>query len=242
MQLSREQVESFWQSRVAKLDTVRDPCHYMDYWMDRYTWETRTAALEKIGCLKNSDYTVDIGCGLGKYTEFLWGLMESDGVCRGFDRKEFTDLATIDYAVYNQLTFHEGLVPSYDIQLAVQEADVVTLLTVWDFMSIEDRGYLSTWFRSMKKGSNVVMIDIMTNDVPWHQQDLSYKHVDEWAVKNVMMKIAGFEVQQQVPVSCANMQIFHKLGKNAPAFYLSKLWDKLPFTKPQVSCVSWLKT
>ena len=237
--LTREQVEAFWTSRTDQLNNCKDPCHYMNKWMDKYTFETRTAALKQLNCFRyGTALLVDIGCGVGKYTQWMHkNLCPFETI--GFDRAEFIEQTQDDYL--SGLDFRTGLVPDPQIAEKIKEADTVTLLTVYDFMSIEDRATLRSYLSEMRQESHVVMIDLFMDKLPWHQNELSYKHVETWNNKVHEMMEIGFVEEQQVPVSKANMRVFHKLGKNPLSYALSHLVDYLPLITPQLMAVSFRK-
>jgi hypothetical protein len=237
--LTREQVEAFWKDRASRAGMVADPCHYMNYWMDLYTWETRTGALDKLSCIKNAETLVDIGCGVGMHTKnMFFNMRSSTARAIGYDRRPFIMNTSV---VPEGVTFKEGLVPDPEIQKDIKGADVVTLITVYDFMSTEDRATLRSYLADMRQDSYVVMIDLFMDTVPWHQNELSYKEVRTWNEKVSEMMEIGFVEDEQLVVSKANMRVFHKLGKNAFSYALSKIIDTLPLVTPQVMAVAFRK-
>lgn len=236
--MDKESVERFWSSRET-LD-VDDPCHYMNRWMDKYIYESRTEALLKIKHIfQNARTITDIGCGTGTFTSFIAKL--TDGTVTGFDRKKFIQRARDRFGEQTNLFFTTGLVPSQLINISVQTSDVVTLFTVYNHLVIEDRSSLLEYFSRMRQGSQVVMITYWMDEIPDYQKNLSYKDIQTKQELIQSFRAAGLELKQTVLVNRADSKLFWKLGKNWFSYLLTKLLDKSPVFKPTYSVVIFEK-
>ncbi len=240
--LKRYELDEFWKSRAEKHDS---PCHYMNHWMDHYAWITRTKALWKCRDLFSGKKVVDIGCGDGRYSNYLAKLVDK-GYVVGLDRPEMIEKAKKNYQTVQFLpgTVTTRISNSNDWQWTMGKADIVTLLTVYDFLTIEERAsLLLAANQMMKPGSMVMILDLFPTKVPEYQKGLGYKEVETREKKLHDWFNAGFDLEREIPVNYMDTKLFYKLGKTGFTYWLTRIADKVLafFRKPKYSLVVFRK-
>lgn len=243
MVFNRETIEKFWKEREDKLDECEDPCHYMDYWQDRYTREVRKSAIRKLSDVFSSAHTkliVDIGCGTGTFTSYL--AKKTSGKVIGIDRALFVELAK-KRQFSKPVHFMEGLIPSPIVEVMVKAADIVTMFTVYDCLSFEDRRSFLEYLSNMTIGSKLILLEYFMHekDLPDYHKGLSYKHIESRQQKITDLAAIGFAVEKEISVNRIDSKVFYYLGQNALAYYLTKVLDFIPFIKTKYSLIMFNK-
>ncbi len=236
--LNKEELDKFWEKRAKH----PAPCHYMNPEMDAYAWQTRTSALLELHDLFKGKRVLDVGCGDGTYTNFLSVMVGDKGYVAGLDRHDMVEVhAKINHRVPQFLV---GTTDHQDFNRIVALTDIVTLLTVYDFMTIDERFRMRESFkRFAKPGTRVVILDLFPTKVPNYQKNLDYKEVETRDKKIHDMFNAGFDLEEIIPVNYMDTKLFYKLGKTRFTYYLTRMLDKLLaiFSEPKYSLVVFRK-
>ncbi len=228
--------EAFWVGRINRLLPKGDPCHYQEYWQDRYTFKVRTKALSKLLDVLKPDLTegsceklVDIGCGTGTYTK--WLALNTLCYITGYDRKEFVE----HIAPRLQERYRSDTIPFKRKTIKeISNANIITLLTVYDFLPVEYRTKLLSCLSLMQSGSYIVLLDINRDEVESYQKNLSHKLIETRDKKCYNFYSAGFDLECEIPVNYIDSKIFHRVKSKKLAYYLSLFADKVMslFCKP----------
>ncbi len=214
--LNSEGVEEYWQQQTEKGD---NPCHYHNKWQDRYAFEVRTRAF------KNKDFervtkVVDVGCGIAEYTTEIAKLTSAH-----FDAFDFPfniEIAEKKYGDNPHITFHPNAVPHESIREAVKGADRVITTTVYVHFSEEARTAFYSYVSEMKPGSRVMLLEYIPDVIPDFQKGLAHKQVETWGEIEKRFMTAGFTLHTLRHVNFVDSLIFHYLGTNAIAYYLTR--------------------
>lgn len=213
-----ERVKKYWQEKAEKSE---NPCHYNNKWQDKYAFEVRT------GTFKKSDFIglkkiIDIGCGVGDYTSNLASLAEDGAKIYGFDFPFNIKIARKKHSQDTKIEFHEGGVPSSEIADALKDADAVIMTTVYVHMPQESRDALLEYFKKIKKGAKIFMLEYFPEEVPKFQKGLGYKEVETPEQTIEQFSRHNLKLKEIRHVNFIDSFIFHHLGANFFSYLLTK--------------------
>jgi SAM-dependent methyltransferase len=219
--LDSKGVSTYWEEQTKKGD---NPCHYHNKWQDKYAFHIRTGAFTKSD-FEGATRVVDVGCGVGEYTEEITKL--TDAHFDAFDFPFNIEIAKKERGHVSQITFYGTPVPSDEIERAVKEADVAYTTTVYVHFSEEARRAFYEYIRGMKSGSRVILLEYMPDAIPEFQKGLPYKQVetaDEIAQK---FEEVGFSLLEKRHINFIDSFLFFHLGKNAFVYWLTLALERM---------------
>ena len=219
--LGLEGTKEYWKDQTEKGD---NPCHYHNYWQDRYAYEVRTGALKKSD-FADAKEIVDIGCGVGEYTRYVAGLTKAH--ITGFDFPFNIKLAQKTDNLGGRLTYIDDALPSERVATAIRAADVIYTTTVYVHLPPEARTMLLEASSQMKKGSKVILLEYIPDEVPEFQKGLPHKEVETVSEIASKFEKVGFELSEIRPVNYVDSYFFFRFGKNGFSYALTRVGDFL---------------
>lgn len=216
-----EKIKAYWQARALTGD---NPCHYFNKWQDRYAAKMRMAALRQDD-FRGARKIVDIGCGVGDYTDKISRLTEAQVI--GFDFPFNIAIAQKKYGSNPRLTFRAGSIPDENIARAVKEADRVIITTVYNHLTDSARAALADYLASMKPDAKVFMLEYFPEKVPEFQRGLGYKNIETWKDASERFGRCGLRLIEIRHVNYIDSWFFHHLGGNRFSYVLTLALERL---------------
>jgi ubiquinone/menaquinone biosynthesis C-methylase UbiE len=217
---THDKIKNYWKERADKGD---NPCHYFNKWQDKYAEKMRLGAFKKKD-LAGAKKVVDIGCGVGDYTVKLTDMTDADVV--GFDFDFNIEIARKKYK-NPKIVFKAGSVPNEQIEADIKVADIVILTTVYNHLTDDARNDLVGYFKIMKPGSTILMLEYFPDTVPEFQKGLGYKQIETWKQAIERFKKQGIELKEVRHVNYIDSFFFHHLGANMFSYYVTILGEMI---------------
>jgi 2-polyprenyl-3-methyl-5-hydroxy-6-metoxy-1,4-benzoquinol methylase len=211
----------YWKVQTEKGD---NPCHYHNYWQDKYAFSVRTGAFKKAD-FAGANQVVDIGCGIGEYTKEIARL--TDAHFTGFDFPFNIEIAKKMHVGDTQLEFRDEPLPSESIKAAIAVADVVITTTVYVHLAPEARSSFIEYASVMKPGSKVMLLEYMPDEIPPFQKGLAYKDVETVSQITERFEKASFKRSEVRHVNFVDSFLFFHIGKNAVSYAATVALDTL---------------
>ena len=218
---TEEKIRAYWQERADKSD---NPCHYFNKWQDKFAEKMRLAALKKQD-FEGVQKIVDIGCGVGDYTNKISQM--TDAYMVGFDFPFNIAIAQKKYAHNPRITFRAGSVPDGSIAHEVKEADRIIITTVYNHLTDNAREALVGYFTAMKPSAKVYMLEYFPEKIPEFQRSLGYKNIETWKDAAERFRRRGLPLIEVRHVNYIDSFFFHHLGGNHFSYILTIALEKL---------------
>lgn len=212
---NQEKIKEYWRTQTEKGD---NPCHYHSRWQDKYAFRVRTKAFQKKD-FSNVMKVVDIGCGVGDYTNALTKLTDADFAAYDFPFN--IDIAKKKYSNNRKITFISRSLPDSDVRAAIAEADAVIMTTVYVHLAKKARGSFLDAAALMKNGGKVMILEYMPDVIPEYQRKLEYK--DLGTPTEIIGKFVerGFSLKEMRHINFLDSFFFFHLGKSFISYYLT---------------------
>ncbi len=237
--LDSEGVKKYWEKQTEKGD---NPCHYHNKWQDKYAFQMRTGALRTID-FRGVREIVDVGCGIGEYTNELTQMTEAH--ISGFDFPFNIKIARERFGTLPRVAFFEGSVPDPLIHEKIKTADLAVTTTVFVHFSPEAREAFYTYVADMKQGSRVVLLEYIPEEIPEFQKNLPYKQVEKVADIAEKFSEKGFTLTHVRHINFVDSFLFHHLGTNAVVYAITRLVDTflgfIGYTKSKYKMLTFTK-
>ncbi len=206
--------------------------HYQSELQNAYAHNIRRNALfSKLNF--RDKRVVDIGCGDGSWileylrkgAEFVLGVEQGQKLMQNAAdnlKQYYSYDRGSDYSLSACPGGH-----SYWRKYRGKRFDIVTLITVYNFMSDRDRNkmLLDVQANILKIGGKIAILDYLPNEVPDYQKKLEYKDVQtEWDVVN-KLKVLGYRNIEVTPISFVDSFLFHHFGVNAVTKKVTEFLD-----------------
>lgn len=216
-----KRAQAYWREQTKN---GNNPCHYHNYWQDHYAFHIRTKAFRKED-FGSAEKIIDIGCGVGDYTNYLTQL--GNGRFLGFDFDFNVAIARQRHRQNPRLEFRIGTLPDQQIQQEIATADIVLTTTVYVHLAREAREAFLNYSKIMKVGSRVMLLEYAPETIPDFQKNLSYKEVE--TPSQIIEKFSNndFQLIELRPVNFIDSFFFFYLGKNFWAYYLTLASERL---------------
>lgn len=218
-----------WWANQAEMDD--NPCHYHDKWQDGYAFRVRTQAFQKSD-FNDAGLVVDVGCGIGEYTEALSRLTNAHFI--GFDFPFNVELARKRSVGNSQLEFKDGALPNEAVREALKSADVAFTTTVYVHLAPDARKAFYDYIAAMKQGSRFLLLEYMPDRIPEFQKKVPTKQVETLPEIKAKFEFAGFALKEVRGVNFIDSLLFFHLGKNAFSYYLTLVLERFFFLAPFV--------
>lgn len=219
--LDSQGVSEYWEEQTKKGD---NPCHYHNKWQDRYAYLVRTGAF-RTKDFENAKNVVDVGCGIGEYTEEIAKLTNAH--IDAFDFPFNIEIAEKERGTHERISFHPTPVPSEEIRNAIVGADVIFTTTVYVHFSKEARDAFYSYVKAMHSGARIMLLEYIPEVVPEFQKGLPYKEVETVSTIAEKFKSAGCTLKEKRHVNFLDSFLFFHLGKNAGAFWLTRIVEQM---------------
>jgi trans-aconitate methyltransferase len=219
--LDSKGVSDYWEEQTKKGD---NPCHYHNKWQDAYAFDIRTQAFKRSD-FAGASRVVDVGCGIGEYTEEISKL--TDAHIDAFDFPFNIDIALRERGTHPRITFHTHPVPSAEMEEAIRNADRAFTTTVYVHFSREARDAFYAYVQQMKLGSRVMLLEYIPDEIPEFQKGLPYKEVETVSTITEQFAKAGFIRRELRHINFIDSFLFFHLGKNAFVYHLTKALERI---------------
>jgi len=219
--LDIKKTEEYWKEQTKKGD---NPCHYHNKWQDKYAFCVRTKAFTKKD-FEGVRNIVDIGCGVGDYTNALSKLTEASFVA--FDFPFNIEIAKKKYANNSKITFIASSLPDKEVLQAIEKADVIITTTVYVHLALPVREIFLDTLEKIKSGAKVILLEYAPDKIPSFQQDLVHKKIETPVEIVSKFKSRGFELIEKRHVNFVDSFFFHHLGKNFFVYWLTLFTESL---------------
>ncbi len=220
--LDEQGVQRYWGEQVKKGGI--EPCHYLNKWQDKYALEIRTSVF------KRSDFRglkkiIDIGCGVGDYTAKISELIDVGAHIVGFDFPFNIEIARKKHGDLKNVTFKEGSVPDKNIESEIENADAVTMTTVYTHLTPSSREILLGYYEKMRPGAKIFILEYFPEVVPEFQKNQAHKVVENSKEARERFAKHGIRILEVRPVNYIDSFLFFHWGKNWFIYFITKWLD-----------------
>ncbi len=222
--LDEQGAQNYWGQQIQKGGI--EPCHYLNKWQDKYAFEIRTSVFNRCD-FEGLKKIVDIGCGVGDYTTKLSELIDSDAHIVGYDFLFNIEIARKKHSHFKNITFKEGSVPNSDLERDIESADAVVMTTVYTHLTPVSREVLMGYFKKMRAGAKMFILEYFPEVVPEFQKNQGHKVVESSKEAQTRFKNHGLKILEVRPVNYIDSFLFFRWGKNWFVYFVTKWADKL---------------